>query len=310
MASNKYIVGLFDHEDKLINAIRSFKKENVEITDALTPFPVHGLEEELGLRETRLHTTGFMFGLTGLFVSFSVLTWIMTTSYPINFGGKPYFALPSFIPIIFEVTVLFAAVGMVVVYCIRNGLYPGAVPRILDERITDDRFALKFEIHEDTSKADVEKIVSLLKGSGACDVTAKEFDDDTEIFEVETSAVDELLFGLVGALDLGAPMVEAKMVSQEKVGKSVLSSLEVEAKKATLFDTVGVVSDGRKDDLKEVIGIGPVYEGKLNELGIFIFEQISKLNEEAREAIEDLTGFPGRVERENWVGQAKNLMNR
>ena len=63
MASNKYIVGLFDHEDKLINAIRSFKKEKVEITDALTPFPVHGLEDELGLRETRLHTTGFLFGI-------------------------------------------------------------------------------------------------------------------------------------------------------------------------------------------------------------------------------------------------------
>ena len=56
MASNKYIVGLFDHEDKLIGAIRRCKKENVEITDTLTPFPVHGLEDELGYQDTRLHT--------------------------------------------------------------------------------------------------------------------------------------------------------------------------------------------------------------------------------------------------------------
>lgn len=73
---------------------------------------------------------------------------------------------------------------------------------------------------------------------------------------------------------------------------------------------VGTVSDGRKDDLKKVKGIGPVYEGKLNEFGIFTFEQIGKLNAEARDAIEDLTGFPGRVEREAWVAQAKVLMNK
>ena len=312
MASNKYIVGLFDHEDKLINAIRSFKKEKVEITDALTPFPVHGLEDELGLRETRLHTTGFLFGITGTFVALSVLTWIMTTSYPINYGGKPNFALPSFIPITFELTVLFASVGMVIVYCIRNGLYPGAVPRILDERITDDRFALKFEVDDHTTKADVEKIVSLLKGAGACDISAKEFDDDTEIFEVETSEVDSLLFGM-GEAAVAAKVATkpaAPIASSAKTEKKVLSSEEFEAKKAVLMSAVGSVADGRKDDLKKVKGIGPVFEGKLNELGIFTFEQIAKLKDEAREAIEDLTGFPGRVEREDWIGQVKVLMNK
>jgi predicted flap endonuclease-1-like 5' DNA nuclease len=312
MASNKYIVGLFDHEDKLINAIRSFKKEKVEITDALTPFPVHGLEDELGLRETRLHTTGFLFGITGTFVALSVLTWIMTTSYPINYGGKPNFALPSFIPITFELTVLFASVGMVIVYCIRNGLYPGAVPRILDERITDDRFALKFEVDDHTTKADVEKIVSLLKGAGACDISAKEFDDDTEIFEVETSEVDSLLFGM-GEAAVAAKVATkpaAPIASSAKTEKKVLSSEEFEAKKAVLMSAVGSVADGRKDDLRKVKGIGPVFEGKLNELGIFTFEQIAKLKDEAREAIEDLTGFPGRVEREDWIGQVKVLMNK
>jgi len=190
MASNKYIVGLFDHEDKLIQAIRACKKENVEITDALTPFPVHGLEDELGYQDTRLHTTGFMFGITGTFVALSVMTWIMTTNYPINFGGKPNFALPSFIPITFELTVLFASVGMVMVYCIRNGLFPGAVPRILDERITDDRFVLSFEVDENTTQEHMDKIVSLLKGNGAVEVSAKEFTEDTEIFEVETTEVE------------------------------------------------------------------------------------------------------------------------
>lgn len=302
MASNKYIVGLFDHEDNLVDAIRSFKKEKIEITDALTPFPVHGLEDELGLEDSRLHVAGFLFGITGTFVALSVMTWINTSNYPINIGGKPHFSLPSFIPITFELTVLFAAVGMVIVYCIRNGLYPGAVPRILDERITDDRFALKFEIDEHTKKSDVDKIVSLLKGAGAVEITAKEFENDTEIFEVETTSLDDLLFG-------DSESVKAAPVKEE-VKKKALSKEEETTKKQTLLSVVGVAADDKRDDLKLVKGIGPVYEGKLNELGIFTFEQIAKLNDEAREAVEDLTGFPGRVEREDWVGQAKILMNK
>ena len=304
MASNKYIVGLFDHEDNLVKAIRSFKKEKIEITDALTPFPVHGLEDELGLEDSRLHTAGFMFGITGTFVALSVMTWISTSSYPLNIGGKPHFSLPSFIPITFELTVLFAAVGMVIVYCIRNGLYPGAVPRILDERITDDRFALKFEVDENTTRAEVEKIVALLNGAGAVDINAKEFEDDTEIFEVETTEIDSLLFGL------GGPIAAVSVSATEKPKPKVLTEEEVESKKSTLLSVVGVADASAKDDLKEVKGIGPVYEGRLNELGIYTFEQIAKLNVEAREAVEDLTGFPGRVEREDWIGQAKLLMNK
>lgn len=309
MASNKYIVGLFDHEDNLVKAIRSFKKEKIEITDALTPFPVHGLEDELGLEDSRLHTAGFMFGITGTFVALSVMTWISTSSYPLNIGGKPHFSLPSFIPITFELTVLFAAVGMVIVYCIRNGLYPGAVPRILNERITDDRFALTFEVDENTSRAEVERIVSLLNGAGAVEVSAKEFEDDTEIFEVETSKIDELLFGLGGPI-VNAKVEETKVITDEKPKAKVLTVEEIEAKKSTLLSVVGLADAASKDDLKEVKGIGPVYEGKLNELGIYTFEQIAKLNDDAREAVEELTGFPGRVEREDWIGQAKQLMNK
>ena len=148
MANDKYIVGLFDHEDKLVDAVRNFRKKHIEITDTLTPFPVHGLEHELGYRDTRLHVTGFMFGITGTFIALAVMTWISVSNYPLNIGGKPYWPLPSFIPITFELTVLCAAVGMVCVYCIRNGLNPFSKPRIYDERITDDRFALVFDYDE------------------------------------------------------------------------------------------------------------------------------------------------------------------
>lgn len=190
MANDKFLVGLFDHEDNLVTAIRAFKKAGIEITDCLTPFPLHGLEHELGYKDTRLHTAGFFFGLTGMTVALTIMTWISTSSYPLNIGGKPHFALPSFIPITFELTVLFAAVGMVIVYCIRNGLYPGNVPRIFDERITDDRFALTFEMDENLSSEKVSEIVAILNEAGAVEVKTKEFEEDGEIFEVITKNVD------------------------------------------------------------------------------------------------------------------------
>jgi hypothetical protein len=101
----------------------------------------------------------------------------MTTNYPINFGGKPNWALPSFIPITFELTVLFASVGMVLTYCVRNKLFPGYVPRIFDKRTTDDRFALVFDI-EGKSDSDIEKIKQLCSSNGAIEVKKRTFDEN------------------------------------------------------------------------------------------------------------------------------------
>ena len=76
----------------------------------------------------------------------------------------------------------------------------------------------------------------------------------------------------------------------------------------TLLSIVGEAGD-KKDDLKVIVGIGPKFEKDLQKIGIHTFEQLSKLNEAGIEAIEALTKSPGRVERENWVGQAKELIN-
>lgn len=76
-----------------------------------------------------------------------------------------------------------------------------------------------------------------------------------------------------------------------------------------LLSKIGRSDSDNKDDLKQIKGIGPVFEEKLNSLGIFTFQQISKLDDESIDAVESLTNFPGRVEREDWIGQAKKLMD-
>lgn len=75
-----------------------------------------------------------------------------------------------------------------------------------------------------------------------------------------------------------------------------------------LKSLVGEATEENQNDLKAIAGIGPKFEKTLHSIGIYTYEQISKLNEESIAILEELTKFPGRVERENWVGQAQELM--
>lgn len=175
---DKYIVGLYDDEEVLLKAVKQVRQSGLNITDVLTPFPVHGLDHAMGLRDSRLHTVGFWAGLTGLILCLSFLGWITAVDYPVNYGGKPFFSLPSYIPITFEVTVLSASVTMVVAFFVRCGLSALKTPKIFDERITDDRFAMTFAITEDTTEEQVKKINDVLKESGVVEVKEKDFDED------------------------------------------------------------------------------------------------------------------------------------
>lgn len=169
--TKKYLVGIFDDDDVLKHAVEHIRHEGHEITDAFTPFPVHGLEHAMGLEGTRLHTAGFFFGLTGLTVALGMITFINVFNYPTVFGGKPYFGLLAYVPIAFEHTVLYASIGMTVGFYYLCKLYPGKKPKIIDERTTDHLFALTFEID---GKKDIPAITDLLKKEGAIEVYQKE----------------------------------------------------------------------------------------------------------------------------------------
>ncbi|MEQ8707310.1 MAG: DUF3341 domain-containing protein [Phaeodactylibacter sp.] len=144
---NKDILyGLYNDEEYLLKAVDHANAEGLEITEVFTPFPVHGLDPKLGLAESRLHIAGFVYGLLGTLTAFLFMTWVFTRDWPIIFGGKPYFSAPAFIPITFELTVLFAAVGMVVTFYIICGLGPGVTIPTLDDRITDDKFCIAFDV--------------------------------------------------------------------------------------------------------------------------------------------------------------------
>ena len=164
-----YIYGLYNDEEILLDAVRTANAEHLEIGEVYSPFPVHGLDPLLGLEESRLHIAGFIYGGIGTLTAFLGMTWIFTKDWPIIFGGKPYWSVPAFIPITFELTVLFAAIGMVVSFYIVCGLGPGVKEKTLDDRITDDKFCIAFN----KSEVNIDAVNAFFKNTGAEEVNSK-----------------------------------------------------------------------------------------------------------------------------------------
>jgi Protein of unknown function (DUF3341) len=166
------LFGLYDDETDLLEAVKQANKDHLDIMDVYTPFPVHGLDPLLGLAESRLHQAGFIFGAIGTLTAFGFMTWVFTRDWPIIFGGKPYWSVPSFIPITFELTVLFASIGMVVAFYTVCGLAPGVTNPVLDDRITDDKFCIAFNTNGYSSDQ-VDQLKNFFKKTGASEVNSK-----------------------------------------------------------------------------------------------------------------------------------------
>ncbi len=174
MASNskKVLFGLYNDEEDLKSAIKVANEGHLDIMDVYTPFPVHGLDPVLGLKESRLHYLGFIYGATGATFGFLTMSWIFTRDWPIMFGGKPYWSVPAFIPITFEMTVLFAAWGMTITFYTICGMWPGVKAKTLDDRITDDKFCVAFDV-TDASEGDVDQLRGFFSRTNAAEVNVK-----------------------------------------------------------------------------------------------------------------------------------------
>jgi hypothetical protein len=164
MAKKKFVVGCFDDEAVLFPAVKKVRTAGYKIHDVYTPFAVHGLDHAMGLRETSLHTAGFIYGITGTSTALGCISWILTYDWPLNIGGKPHFALPAWIPITFELTVLFAAVGMVLTFCYLCQVAPFIKKHHFHARATDDLFVMVIEC---TEKTNAEDLKAFLANSGA-----------------------------------------------------------------------------------------------------------------------------------------------
>lgn len=174
MAIKKFAVAAYDDEEILFPAVKKVRNSGYKMHDVYTPFPVHGLDHAMGLKDTDLHTAGFIFGLCGTSTALGFMSWIFTSDWPINFGGKPHFSLPAFIPITFELTVLFSAVGMVMTWCYLNQVMPGVKKHVFHPRQSDDLFVMAVELNDHTSE---QEVIDFLKSTGAVETNVQVAED-------------------------------------------------------------------------------------------------------------------------------------
>lgn len=171
--SNKVIQAMYIDDDVLMAAVKKVRQENHHIEEVYTPFPVHGLDKAMGLEPTRLAITAFMYGCVGLAIAIVMMNYIMIEDWPQNIGGKPSFSfienMPAFVPIMFELTVFFAAHLMVITFYLRSRLWPFKEAENPDPRTTDDHFLMEISVHgnEETLKA-------LLLETGATEIKVTE----------------------------------------------------------------------------------------------------------------------------------------
>lgn len=108
------VAAIFTTPDDIINAASSTVKKGYTKYDVYTPYPVHGMDNAMKLKPSKLGYLTLGFGLTGTFIALFFMWWMMAMDYPMIIGGKPFFALPAFIPVTFEVTVLLATLATVI----------------------------------------------------------------------------------------------------------------------------------------------------------------------------------------------------
>lgn len=138
----KPLVGVFDSDHAVLAAAAAARRKGLSVRDAYTPFPVHGMDEALGLPPSWLSKACFALGAAGLTCALSFQYWVSLFNWPMNIGGKPFDASPALIPIAFEITVLVSGVGTVLTLLFFRGLLPGRRPRISGLGATDDKFLL------------------------------------------------------------------------------------------------------------------------------------------------------------------------
>jgi hypothetical protein len=153
---------------KLIRAAKLVNRAGYQKYDAYSPFPIHGMDEAMGLKESKLGYIVLVHAIMGFFGALALQIWTSSIAYPINISGKPFMNIPAFIPVTFELTVLLSAFGAVFGMFFMNNMPRHNNPLFNSrrfEKVTDDGFFICIEANDDFF--DEDKTRKLLQDAGA-----------------------------------------------------------------------------------------------------------------------------------------------
>ena len=164
----QYLIGVFDEEESMLTAFRRMKEEKLEIEDVFTPYPIHEVLNNHG-RKSRITIVGWFYGL---FATLGVLAFLVYTAvidWPLNYGGKPSSAFPSFIVVTIILTIFSITILSLGTFSWRANLWPSNEKPIYHERATDDKFVILVK----KENVDQKKAASLFKETGASEILEK-----------------------------------------------------------------------------------------------------------------------------------------
>ena len=166
------LAGVWAEEDQFLSSVKMLRKKGYKGFSAITPFPVHGLEDLLEIKRSWIPWVTFIFGLFGCLFGLWFTWWTSAVNWPLIIGGKPMWSLPAFIPVIFECTILFGALSTVAAlfYICR---IPYLNPPLIDKDLSSHKFALFFRLSE--KKDSTEELSRLLKSLSAEKVVQCDF---------------------------------------------------------------------------------------------------------------------------------------
>jgi hypothetical protein len=175
--SNKGVLGHFSEPaDALVAAVK-VRDAGWKHFDFLTPFPIHGMEEAMGQKRSWIPWVTLVLALCGILFAQGLQNYVMVFDWPMNFGGKPHAAWPSYIPITFEAMVFWAALGTALVAIIagKKDTIPQPPPMLVKTGATIDRFVLWISATDPKwNAAEAEAFVKSLGAHGVRLVDVKE----------------------------------------------------------------------------------------------------------------------------------------
>ncbi|MCB0364325.1 MAG: DUF3341 domain-containing protein [Bdellovibrionaceae bacterium] len=166
------VAGIWLDEHELVKAAAKVREAGFRKFDAISPFPLHGIDDAIGIPRSFIPWVCFIFGLTGCLFGVWFTWWTSSQDWALNIGGKPMWSLAAFIPVIFECTILLAALSSVAAMILVNGL-PKVDPPIIDPDLTCSKFALF--VPEDDHGFDSDRVEKLFRDLGAAEVKRTEF---------------------------------------------------------------------------------------------------------------------------------------
>ena len=156
----KCFIGVFETEAQILAAVRAARSAGYEIVDCFTPYAVHGLDSAMGVRHTKLGWVALAAGFLGFGTAVGLQVWTSAFNWPINVGGKPMVSAPAFVPVTFELTVLFCGLITVAALFLRCWLKPFSDPPGLAQyRGTNDRFVLALGTKSNYSETEMSQFM-------------------------------------------------------------------------------------------------------------------------------------------------------